>query len=86
MAKRYGIGHYPVAPLAGARIETEAQLSTVKAVSVAPLAGARIETGYLQTVIRYMLVAPLAGARIETVGAGLGQRMDACRSPRGSAN
>ena len=57
----------PVAPLAGARIETHEELIDQGLVGrVAPLAGARIETRPRATTASLFRVAPLAGARIET--------------------
>ena len=56
-----------VAPLAGARIETNSSAKYFAAYVVAPLAGARIETAPPCGKYPNVPVAPLAGARIETV-------------------
>ena len=72
-----------VAPLAGAWIETDADLQFIGADIVAPLAGAWIETGNSELLPFHVLVAPLAGAWIETT---LTSRKDAGttrRAPRG---
>ena len=55
-----------VAPLAGARIETDRPRPRCGIVFVAPLAGARIETLSWFAPMCQGYVAPLAGARIET--------------------
>ena len=56
-----------VAPLAGARIETQGNVLEVQIYEVAPLAGARIETNLKKSRLMFGCVAPLAGARIETM-------------------
>ena len=59
---------YPVAPLAGARIEIPSVHFLHNSVLiVAPLAGARIEIMQDQEAAMDLWVAPLAGARIEIV-------------------
>jgi len=73
----------PVAPHAGAWIETIMGLSTTILVLVAPHAGAWIETAYAIKLLIIILVAPHAGAWIETHDYLLmGKRMR-CRAPRG---
>ena len=57
----------PVAPHAGAWIETIMGLSTTILVLVAPHAGAWIETAYAIKLLIIILVAPHAGAWIETM-------------------
>ena len=59
---------YPVAPHAGARIETGIERRQVAGKLVAPHAGARIETDRCQSSLARPKVAPHAGARIETAG------------------
>ena len=60
-------GAFPVAPHAGARIETPALTFSKRDNPVAPHAGARIETSNALNRKCKGYVAPHAGARIETL-------------------
>ena len=73
----------PVAPLAGAWIETELADVQPDKPWVAPLAGAWIETFPLVSLAAIFWVAPLAGAWIETPTGRQGNGLPWSRTPRG---
>ncbi len=76
----------PVAPLAGAWIETLFASAAASSCAVAPLAGAWIETilGIRKSPI--VMVAPLAGAWIETIKDPPPPNYNKGRSPCGSVD
>ncbi len=76
----------PVAPHAGAWIETNVSKSLWKRLPVAPHAGAWIETSCAVNNANYLQVAPHAGAWIETLSNHEPIVRDVSRPPRGGVD
>ena len=55
-------------------------------IDVTPLVGARIEIPQMHRTIPQLCVTPLVGARIEMIVDMIVLVLDACHSPRGSAD
>ena len=84
--RRRFLCHAPVAPRAGAWIETGTHRAAALGHGVAPRAGAWIETDCNAVVKKTIAVAPRAGAWIETSEGRSALRISSRRPPRGGVD